>query len=78
VGQLTFYLDICFGKRFPESIAKARPPFAIEYHGSKGNTFKQDMPDDKWLHIVGELAREGGLSLAMIGDSTKNPHLLAQ
>jgi PIN like domain len=54
VGQLTFYFDICFGKRFPESIAKAKPPFAIEYHGGKGNTFRQDMPDDKWLHIVGE------------------------
>lgn len=54
MGELTFYFDICFGKRFPEAIVRARPPFAVEYHGSKGNRFKQDTPDDKWLHIVGE------------------------
>lgn len=54
MGSLTFYFDICFGKRFPEAILKARPPFGVEYHGSKGNRFKQDTPDDKWLQIVGE------------------------
>lgn len=53
MGALTFYFDICFGKRFPEAILRARPPFSVEYHGGKGNKFKQDMPDDKWLGIVG-------------------------
>lgn len=53
MGALTFYFDICFGKRFPKSILKAHPPFSVEYHGSKGNKFKQNTPDDKWLSVVG-------------------------
>jgi hypothetical protein len=54
MGQLTFYFDVCFGKRFPEAISKARPPFSVEYHCSKKNRFRQDMPDDKWLSIIGQ------------------------
>lgn len=55
MGQLTFYFDICFGKRFPQAIEKARPSlFSVEYHGNKNNKFKQDMPDDKWLSVVGQ------------------------
>jgi PIN like domain len=54
VGELTFYFDICFGRRFPEIILRARPPFYVEWHGSRNNKFKQDTPDDKWLAVVGE------------------------
>jgi hypothetical protein len=54
MGPLTFYFDICFGKRFPEAISKANPPFSVEYHSSKANKFKQDMPDDRWLSIIGQ------------------------
>jgi hypothetical protein len=53
MGSLTFYFDVCFGKRFPETLLKARPPFLVEYHGNKGNRFKQDISDDKWLSAVG-------------------------
>lgn len=53
MDKLTFYFDVCFGKRFPETLLRARPPFAVEYHGNKNNRFKQDTPDDKWLSEVG-------------------------
>lgn len=53
MGQLTFYFDRCFGKRFPEALWKAKPPFAVEYHHNKTNRFKQDAQDDEWLNIVG-------------------------
>jgi PIN like domain len=53
VGALTFYFDRCFGKRFPEAIWKARPPFSVEYHHSKKLNFPQAIKDDEWLHIVG-------------------------
>jgi PIN like domain len=55
LSQLTFYFDVCFGKRFPQAIEKAKPPlFSVEYHGNKNNRFKQDMPDDKWLALIGK------------------------
>jgi hypothetical protein len=54
MGQLTFYFDVCFGKRFPEAILKARPPFSVESFWSKGLKFKQNTPDDKWLEVIGQ------------------------
>ena len=54
MGKLTFYFDICFGKRFPETLLRARPPFNVEFHGNKNNKFKQNTPDDKWLSVVGQ------------------------
>jgi PIN like domain len=52
---LTFYFDRNFGKRFPEAIRTARPPFTVEYHHDPKNKFrfKQDVPDDEWLSKVG-------------------------
>jgi hypothetical protein len=52
VGELTFYFDRCFGRRFPEALKRVRPPFIVEYHN--GMKFKHDMPDDEWLSIVGD------------------------
>ena len=51
---LTFYFDRNFGKRFPEALARARPPFQVEYHHSKKNNFRPEMPDDEWLEICGK------------------------
>jgi hypothetical protein len=53
VGSLTFYFDRNFGKRLPESIQRAAPPFTVEWHHSSKNNFSQDMPDDEWLTIAG-------------------------
>jgi PIN like domain len=53
VGALTFYFDRCFGKRLPEALWKAKPPFSVEYHHSKKLKFAQNITDDEWLHIVG-------------------------
>jgi hypothetical protein len=53
VGELTFYFDRCFGKRFPEALWKAKPPFSVEWHHSKKNNFPQNIQDDEWLTIVG-------------------------
>jgi len=52
VGKLTFYFDRCFGKRFPEALRRANPPFNVEYHQKCG--FKQDTTDDEWLEVVGK------------------------
>ena len=30
-----------------------KPPFNVEYHHSKKNNFRQNMPDDEWLEICG-------------------------
>jgi hypothetical protein len=48
---LTFYFDRNFGKRFPEVIKRARPPFAVEYHHDPKNKFKfaEDEEDDSWI-----------------------------
>jgi hypothetical protein len=54
VAALTFYFDRNFGKRFPEALALARPPFTVEYHHSKKNNFPQSMTDDLWLEICGK------------------------
>lgn len=54
MGELTFYFDRCFGKRFPEALWKAKPPFSVEYHHNKKNNFKQNAQDDEWLNIVGD------------------------
>lgn len=62
MGQLTFYFDRCFGKRFPQALALAKPPFSVEYHHSKSNNFRQEMDDDAWLDIVG--AKGGGVVLS--------------
>jgi hypothetical protein len=54
VDSLTFYFDRCFGKRFPEALEKMNTPFKVEYHDSRSNNFRQEMPDDEWLAIVGQ------------------------
>ena len=53
MGELTFYFDRCFGKRFPEALWKANPPFRVEYHHNKANNFAQNIDDDAWLNLVG-------------------------
>jgi hypothetical protein len=52
---LTFYFDRCFGKRFPEALRTARPPFTVEFHHDPNNKFhfNQKTPDDEWLAKVG-------------------------
>jgi PIN like domain len=52
-GELTFYFDRCFGKRFPEALLRMESPFNVEYHHSKTNNFPDDMDDDDWLAKVG-------------------------
>lgn len=74
MGQLTFYFDRCFGKRFPQALALAKPPFSVEYHHSKSNNFRQEMDDDAWLDIVG--AKGGGLCSVTTVVSTINPPAL--
>jgi hypothetical protein len=54
VAALAFYFDRNFGKRFPEALALAKPPFAVEHHHSRSNNFRHDMPDDEWLEICGK------------------------
>jgi PIN domain-containing protein len=51
---LTFYFDRNFGKRFPEVIRTARPPFSVEFHDDPKNKFKfsQQATDDEWLAKV--------------------------
>jgi hypothetical protein len=51
---LTFYFDRNFGKRFPESIRTARPPFGVEYQHDPRNKFQfsQETTDDEWLAKV--------------------------
>lgn len=49
---LTFYFDRCFGKRFPETLKRANPPFAVEYQNK--SPFKQDARDDDWLSYAGQ------------------------
>lgn len=52
MDKLTFYFDVCFGRRFPESLRHTRPPFNVEYqYGAK---FKQTTKDDDWLAICGQ------------------------
>ena len=53
---MTFYFDRNFGKRFPEAIRTARPPFTVEFHHDPRNKFRfaQTTPDDMWLSKVAE------------------------
>jgi len=53
VDKLTFYFDRNFGKRFPEALWRADPPFHIEFHHSPRNRFPPETPDDEWLSLVG-------------------------
>jgi hypothetical protein len=53
LGPLTFYFDRNFGRRLPETLANAKPPFNVEYHHSPHCRFAQDTPDDVWLAEVG-------------------------
>jgi PIN like domain len=52
VDTLTFYFDVCFGRRFPEALRHTRPPFNVEYHHKA--KFKQTMKDDDWLALCGQ------------------------
>ncbi|WP_176342572.1 PIN-like domain-containing protein [Oceanibaculum nanhaiense] len=54
MAKLTFYFDRCFGKRLPEFLERANPPFSVEHQHNKRNRFPQDMTDDAWLKICGE------------------------
>jgi hypothetical protein len=60
---LTFYFDRNFGKRFPEVVRNARPPFVVEYHDDPENKFRfnQATPDDEWLAKV---SNEGWIILS--------------
>lgn len=51
MGQLTFYFDRNFGKRFPQALFSLRAPVVIEWHNRQ--RFKDSMPDDEWLAVVG-------------------------
>jgi hypothetical protein len=50
----TFYFDRCFGKRFPEALERAKPPFPVEYQHSKRLKLRQNLADDEWLKMCGE------------------------
>ena len=50
---LTFYFDRCFGKRLPEALDRARPPFVTEWQHSKRLRLNQEMKDDDWLEMCG-------------------------
>jgi PIN like domain len=53
VGSLTFYFDRNFGRRFPEALFRANPPFSVEFHHSPQSRFAHNATDDKWLAEVG-------------------------
>lgn len=55
MGELTFYFDRCFGKRFPQALEAIKPPFKVEYQHSRKSKFKQDMKDDDWLKMCGTM-----------------------
>lgn len=52
MGELTFYFDRNFGKRFPQALFSLRAPVGIEWHNRQ--RFRDDMPDDEWLRVVGD------------------------
>jgi hypothetical protein len=54
VAQLTYFFDRCIGKRLPDSIRRADPPFQVEYFDDPKATvkLKQDTPDDVWLPLI--------------------------
>lgn len=41
------------GKRLPEAIQQAKPPFGVEWHHNPKNRFEHDTEDDAWLNVVG-------------------------
>jgi hypothetical protein len=51
------YFDRNFGRRFPDAVRRADPPFTVEYHHDPKNKFKfkfkDNTPDDEWLSKVG-------------------------
>ncbi|MGC1503321.1 MAG: hypothetical protein WA782_04185 [Sulfitobacter sp.] len=51
MDELVFYFDRNFGKRLPNALAKLRPPVGIRWHQGQG--YRQDMPDDEWMGLVG-------------------------
>ncbi|HUK59707.1 MAG TPA: hypothetical protein VLV50_10795 [Stellaceae bacterium] len=61
MDPLTFYFDRCFGRRFPEALWRASPPFMVEFHHSDRCRFAQNMPDDEWL---GEVGRRGWIAFS--------------
>lgn len=56
MAELTFFFDRCLGKRLPESLRQASPPFRVEYfHDPRATVkFKHDTPDDVWIPIVAQ------------------------
>jgi PIN domain-containing protein len=54
LGSLTFFFDVCIGRRLPKALQMLAPPFAVEYHGSEACPFAHDMPDDEWLADIGK------------------------
>jgi hypothetical protein len=50
----TFYFDRNVGRRLPEILREAKPPFEVAFHHDPANRFPPDMPDDEWLAIIGE------------------------
>lgn len=51
---MTFYFDRNFGRRFPEALRRASPPFTVEFHHSQQSQFAHNTTDDKWLAVVGQ------------------------
>lgn len=51
MDKLTFYFDRNIGKRLPSALSKLRSPMDIRWHQGEG--YKDDLPDDAWLEIVG-------------------------
>ena len=53
MGPLTFYFDRNFGRRFPEALYRANPPFNVEFHHSPSSRFAHNTTDDRWLSVAG-------------------------
>lgn len=53
MDRLVFYFDRNFGRRLPEALAKADPPFAVEFHHNERNRFPPNITDDEWLTTIG-------------------------
>ena len=51
MSEPTIFFDRTFGRRFPEILKSARPPFVIKTHFDE--RFKDNMPDDEWLSVIG-------------------------
>jgi hypothetical protein len=53
MDRLTFYFDRNFGRRLPEALYRANPPFDVEFHHSPKWRFSPTTIDDEWLSIIG-------------------------